>query len=147
MPNLHRHIPSIFLAFRLIYIPASVLSHTGHGLPWLTAATALVATFGMETLARRGAKAENPLKTNRDSLLVILMLLLLGLFPEEAPMGVILWAAIGAVWGRRGNVTPTDPTGMIAGGLLGLSGLFGPGSWLLAGLLALDWRRDAGNQD
>lgn len=41
-----------FLTFRLIYIPASVLTHTGHGLPWLTAALGLIVTFGGEWLTR-----------------------------------------------------------------------------------------------
>lgn len=131
-------IPSLFFAFRLVYIPASILSHTGHGLPWLTAIAALVATFGMEALARRGLGSASSSRGNRDKWLVILALLLLGLFPEEAPVGLILWAAIGAAWGRQGHRTAshTHVAGAIAGGLLGVSGLFGPGSWLMAGVLA-----------
>jgi len=146
MPHLHRHIPSIFLAFRLVYIPASVLSHTGHGLPWLTAVAALVATFGMEALARRSLGSASSSRGNRDNWLVILALFLLGLFPEEAPVGLILWAAIGAAWGRlRGTAASvTDAAGVIVGVLIGLSGLFGPGSWLMAGVLAFSVWCDAG---
>lgn len=142
MPNIHRHIPAIFLVFRLVYIPASVLSHTGHGLPWLTVVAALIATFGMETLARRSRVSENTHNSSQARWLVVVALLLLGLFPEEAPIGLILWAAIGAAWGRQEESAANryDAAGLVAGALLGLSGLWGPGSWLMAGLLAF-WVR------
>lgn len=138
---LHPLLPSLFLTFRLVYIPASVLSHTGHGLPWLTAAAGLVATFGLEALTRRGRTAGVIPADGRARVALLLALLLVGLFPEEAPIAVILWAAIGTLWGRLGppGAVPWDWAGLLAGGLLGLSGLFGPGSWLMAGILALWW--------
>jgi len=144
-PSSFPHIPSLFLTFRLVYIPASVLSHTGHGLPLLNVALALLATFGMEALARRRtAQRETP--GGQDHVwIVVLMLLLLGLFPEEAPIGVILWAGIGALWGRLGSRArlPRRGPGLLAGALCGLTGLFGPGSWLMAGALAVwAWRRN-----
>ncbi|MCL4835607.1 MAG: hypothetical protein KJZ86_24420 [Caldilineaceae bacterium] len=132
-------LPSFFLAFRLVYIPASVLSHTGHGLPWLSALGALAATFGLEALTRRQAGAEGQAQRWHRGWFVVLMLFLLGLFPEEAPIGLLLWAAIGAAWARvqPGPGAGIHPWATVCGGLLGLTGLIGPGSWLLAGLLGL----------
>ena len=169
----HPFLPPLFLAFRLVYIPASILSHTGHGLPYLNVALVLSATFGMEYLTRRSGQPTQPDNRQREAWFVVVALLLLGLFPEEAPASVILWAAIGGVWGwirpgeeagtqsapqpqisqisslRQAQDTPAAITlfsgisvvSLLAGGLLGLTGLFGPGSWLLAGLLAFwGWR-------
>ena len=176
-------LPSLFFAFRLVYIPASILSHTGHGLPYANAALVLCATFGMEYLTRRGRKDNRPRVDWREIWFVVVALLLLGLFPEEAPIGAILWAAVGAVWGRlwpgamttkaRTQITqkqmtdadsiPVNPypsvfirvhqwlfserwIGLLSGGLLGLTGLVGPGSWLVAGLLAL-WIWQGASED
>ncbi len=92
--------PTLFFAFRLVYIPASILSHSGHGLPYANAALALCATFGMEFLTRRSRQRGAAATRAREIWFVVVALLLLGLFPEEAPTSIILWAAIGAVWGR-----------------------------------------------
>lgn len=138
---------SLFFAFRLVYIPAAILSHTGHGLPWLNAFGALVATFGLEGLSRRGRRGKSP-NGSREVWLIALALALVGLFPEEAPIGVILWAAIGAAWGRLdlGSQRTSDWAGLLGGGLLGLTGLVGPGSWLMAVLLVL-WRSEGFGQN
>ena len=172
--------PSLFFAFRLVYIPASILSHTGHGLPYANAAMVRCATFGMEYLVRRGRKEKRPRVDWREIWFVVIALLLLGLFPEEAPIGAILWAAIGAVWARlwpgaqigtqisQKNTDFADSIrvhprssvfirvhqwlfserwiGLLSGGLLGLTGLVGPGSWLVAGLLAL-WIWQGASED
>lgn len=139
---LHPFIPSIFLAFRLVYIPVSVFVHSGHGLPWLNAAAGLIATFGMEALARRGNGAGQP-ATERKLVALVLVLALIGFFPEEGPVGVILWAAGGALWGwlTAREMTPGRLwwPGLLLGGLLGLGGWFGPASWLMAGLLMTRW--------
>lgn len=149
-----------FLAFRLIYIPASVLTHTGHGLPWLTAALGWLVTFGGEWLTRNRSgllpsESGVPLNERRRGLaVVVLALILLGLFPEEAPIGLILWAGMGVAWGVAMQNWPY-PTGWAAlwdqrllsgrmftalgavtiGGLLGVLGLFGPGSWIAAAVI------------
>ena len=169
-----RLLPSIFLAFRAVYIPAAVLSHTGHGLPYLNTALVLCATFGMEYLTRRSRSTPAPANRPREVWFVVIALLLLGLFPEEAPTSVILWAAVGAVWGRlwpgresgtqipqkteidadSPRINPNSSAfirvyqwltpqwlGLLTGGVLGLTGLFGPGSWLMAGILAWWWFR------
>ncbi len=141
--GLHPFIPSLFFAFRLVYIPAAILFHTGHGLPYLNTALVLCATFGLETLTRRSRQSGAPAVRAREVWFVVVALLLLGLFPEEAPTSIILWAAIGAVWGRLwpSRMRIADRRGLLSGGLLGLTGLVGPGSWLLAGMLALwAWR-------
>lgn len=136
-------IPFFFL-FRLIYIPASVLSHTGHGSPWLNAALGCVVTLGAEWLARRVGGDIAQRERQRAVVVVILALVTLGFFPEEAPIGLILWAGSGAAWGAatRGLRMRAMSTSLAIGAgavgvLLGATGLFGPGSWLAAGLLGV----------
>ena len=140
-------IPFFFL-FRLIYIPASVLSHTGHGSPWLNAALGCGAALGAEWLARRFGGDPAPGERRRAVVVVILALVTLGFFPEEAPIGLILWAGSGAAWGAatrgmglRSMSTSVAAGAGAAGALLGAAGLFGPGGWLAAGVLVVGlWR-------
>ena len=128
----------VFTGFRLIYIPASVLSQSGHGLPWLTATAGLVLTFGLEALVRRRRRRPRPQERRGGLAATLVGLVLLGLFPEEAPIGVILWAGVGAAWGTaaQGDAMLPRRTGdwlrLLAGAALGVSGLFGPGSWIMA---------------
>lgn len=131
-----------FLLFRLIYIPASILTHTGHGSPWLNAALGCVVTLGAEWLARRMGVDIAQRERQRAVVVVTLALVTLGFFPEEAPIGLILWAGIGAAWGaatqgrRLGATSTSVAAGAGAvGALLGATGLFGPGSWLAAVVL------------
>ena len=133
-----------FLFFRLIYIPASVLSHTGHGSPWLNAALGCGAALGAEWLARRFGGDPAPGERRRAVVVVILALVTLGFFPEEAPIGMILWAGSGAAWGAatRGQGLRATSTSMAGGAgavgaLLGATGLFGPGAWLAAAVLGV----------
>ncbi len=133
---------AFFLSFRLLYIPASVFTHTGHGLPWLTALLGCAATFGAEWLTRRLGNDWQMREQKRAPVVVILALVTLGFFPEEAPIGIILWAGIGAAWGIgtrgwsvRSAGAPTAIAAAVIGALLGASGLFGPGSWLAAAVL------------
>ena len=133
-----------FLLFRLIYIPASILSHTGHGSPWLNAALGCVVTLGAEWLTRRTGVDIARRERRRAVVVVILALVTLGFFPEEAPIGLILWAGSGAAWGAatRGLEMRGASTGVVAGSgavgaLLGATGLFGPGSWLAAVVLGV----------
>ena len=136
-------IPFFFL-FRLIYIPASVLSHTGHGSPWLNAALGCVVTLGAEWLARRVGVDIARRERQRAVVVVILALVTLGFFPEEAPIGLILWAGSGAAWGAatRGVGLPAESKSVVVGAgavgvLLGATGLYGPGSWLAAVVLGV----------
>lgn len=133
---------TFFVSFRLIYIPASVFTHTGHGLPWFTALLGCAATFGAEWLTRRLGSDWQMREQKRAPVVAILALVTLGFFPEEAPIGVILWAGIGAAWGigtRGWDVRSARAPAVIAaaaiGALLGATGLFGPGSWLAAAVL------------
>lgn len=141
---LHPAYIPFFLAFRLVLIPASILTHTGHGLPWLTAGLGCAATLGAEWLTRRMVATPLVDERRRDLVVVVLALIFLGFFPEEGPIGLILWAGIGAAWGAatRGvgfwsTGGPTVAAALAAGALLGASGLFGPGSWLAAAVLGL----------
>jgi hypothetical protein len=135
---------SLFLGFRLVYIPASILSHSGHGGVWTNTILALALTFGGEWLAGRTLKR---LGNRRQPLIVVILsLLLLGLFPEEAPVGLILWAGTGLAWGewKRGVASSPAWLAVIPGALLGATGLFGPGSWIMAILLLPRLRRGGG---
>ena len=136
-------IPFFFL-FRLIYIPASVLSHTGHGSPWLNAALGCIVTLGAEWLARRVGVDIARRERQRAVVVVIMALVTLGFFPEEAPIGLILWAGSGAAWGAatRGVGLPAESKSVVVGAgavgvLLGATGLYGPGSWLAAVVLGV----------
>ncbi|MGB5050721.1 MAG: hypothetical protein WBO46_17390 [Caldilineaceae bacterium] len=143
-------LPSLFLAFRLVYIPASIFSHTGHGSPVLNGLVVLCATFGLEFLVRRSRRDEPATASQQAHWFVVVALLLLGFFPEEAPTGALLWAGIGAAWASLwpGRLWPLRGSGVLAGGLLGLSGLWGPGSWLMALLLVLwFWRMQGLKKD
>ncbi len=136
----------LFTGFRLVYIPASVLSHSGHGLPWLTAALSLLLTLGMEALVRSRGLAAGQDQRRRGLVATLVGLALVGLFPEEAPLGVILWAGIGAAWGSVVQGQPWLPARLrdwlllLAGAVLGLTGLYGPGSWIMALLLVVEQR-------
>ena len=142
-----------FLAFRLVYIPASVLTHSGHGQPWLNAALGCAATLGAEWLTRRIVDEPSLGERRRALIVVILALITLGFFPEEAPIGVILWAGSGAAWGaatRGYQVRSTHTLAVVgavaAGALLGAFGLFGPGNWLAAAVLGLELWRGRSNE-
>lgn len=141
---LHPAFIPFFFLFRLIYIPASVLSHTGHGSPWLNAVMGCVVTLGAEWLARRMGVDIARRERQRAVVVVILALVTLGFFPEEAPVGLILWAGSGAAWGAatRGIGWRAESTSVAVGAgavgvLLGATGLFGPGSWLGAVVLGI----------
>ena len=150
---LHPAFIPFFFLFRLIYIPASVLSHTGHGSPWLNAALGCVVTLGAEWLARRMRVDIARRERQRAVVVVILALVTLGFFPEEAPIGLILWAGSGAAWGaatrgsgRRAASNIKVFTAGTVGVLLGATGLFGPGSWLGAVVLGVGlWVGHRGN--
>ena len=144
-----------FLIFRLIYIPGSVLSHTGHGSPWLNAALGCGAALGAEWLARRMGGDPARRERRRAVVVVILALVTLGFFPEEAPIGMILWAGSGAAWGAatrglglRAMSTSVAAGAGAAGALVGVTGLFGPGSWLAAVVLGAGlWRGRGGDAE
>ena len=143
---LHPAFIPFFFLFRLIYIPASVLSHTGHGSPWLNAVLGCVVTLGAEWLTRRAGVDIARRERQRAVVVVILALVTLGFFPEEAPIGLILWAGSGAAWGAATRGVRMRATSTVAavgvgagavGMLLGATGLFGPGSWLGAVVLGV----------
>ena len=151
---LHPAFIPFFFLFRLIYIPASVLSHTGHGSPWLNAVLGCVVTLGAEWLTRRAGVDITRRERQRAVVVVILALVTLGFFPEEAPMGLILWAGSGAAWGVatrgvgwRGASTAVFFGAGAAGTLLGATGLYGPGSWLAAVVLGVGlWAGRSGHE-
>ena len=137
-PNLYSSfIAASFTPFRLVFIPAFTLTHAEHGPIWGSLVFALALTFGGEWLARqRTTHVPNP---RRDLLVVAASLFLIGLFPEETPIQLILWTGIGLAWGNlrysQPSVTSTTSRwiGYVLGAALGLTGLVGPGSWLMAG--------------
>ncbi|MBI1299202.1 hypothetical protein GC175_30085 [bacterium] len=134
-------IASSFTPFRLFFIPAFTLTHGEHGPIWGSLVFALALTFGGEWLARqRTSDMPNP---QRDLLVVAASLFLIGLFPEETPIQLILWTGIGLAWGNLQRHQPQTASttrrwiGYVLGAALGLTGLVGPGSWLMAGVVIL----------
>jgi uncharacterized membrane protein YfcA len=126
----------LFLSFRLVYIPATILSHSEHGGIWVNLALALLLAFGGEWLGRRSRRSLGQPAGLRTML--IITLIFIGFFPEEAPVALLLWLGSGVAWGHltREQSYDQDLAETILGaGLgfgLGLLGLFGPASWLMA---------------
>jgi hypothetical protein len=132
----------LFTGWRLLFVPASTLARTEHGTPWLMALLALALALGAEWLRREygysrqdGSPTSSP---NRSVLAVIACLFLIGLFPQEGAIGLILWAGIGLAWGEVAGSWPPLPFSLrqwgalTAGFFLGWIGLAGPGSWIMA---------------
>ena len=138
----------LFVGWRLVYVPGNILARSGHGLTWAVALLGLAVVFGGEWLRRR-YPSDGGRRLPAPAWVVILALVLLGFFPEEAPIGLILWAAVGLAWGELARDWPARPRGSVGwaafvlGALLGWAGLWGPGSWLMALLLLpLAWGKD-----
>jgi len=143
-----------FSGWRLVYVPGVILARSGHGLSWATALLGLLAVFGGEWLRRRYPGGEAG-RLPAPAWVVVLALILLGFFPEEAPVGLILWAGVGLAWGELARAWPAWPQGLLGwgmlalGALLGWAGLRGPGSWLMALLLlplAWGWQPGRGGR-
>ena len=104
--------------------------------------------WGRSGLARRMGGDPARRERRRAVVVVILALVTLGFFPEEAPIGLILWAGSGAAWGAatrgqglRATSTSVGAGAGAVGALLGATGLFGPGAWLAAVVLVVGlWR-------
>lgn len=125
----------LFLAFRLVYIPATILSHSEHGGIWLNLILAFLLALGGEWLGRRSRRALAPPSALAAMLLVAL--LFIGFFPEEAPVALLLWLGSGIAWGQLTRGQGYDQglaetiLGAGVGFGLGALGLFGPASWLM----------------
>lgn len=134
----------LFTGWRFTFIPAVVLTHSGHGWLGLTVLMSWGVALGGEWLRRRQT-ARDAVDRRRSLSIVVLSLVLLGFFPEEAPLGIVVWAGVGLAWGEVARFwralpeTAVEWGVFLAGGLLGGAGLFGPGSWLMALLLLPLW--------
>lgn len=140
-----------FLVWRLVDIPVVALGRTAHGPGWLIALLGLAAVFGGETLGQRSRRdwPSTPTAQRRRTLVVVLIsLLLLGAFPEEGVLGLLLWAGLGIAWGRlrqemvgmqRRKARLFTWLGSGAGVLLGLTAFWGPSAWLAALFLMPLW--------
>lgn len=85
------------LGWREVFVPLVVIGHNQHGLALATAGLAMAAVQIGSWLRRRyGVGAGQPLW--RPAVLAALSLALLGLAPEEGPLGLLLWAAFGLAW-------------------------------------------------
>lgn len=103
---------------------------------------ALALTFGGEWLARQ--RTTHIHNWRRDLLVVAASLFLIGLFPEETPVQLILWAGIGLAWGNYSRSVQVSRSSRaqwlayIIGTTVGLAGLIGPASWIMA--LLIGWQ-------
>jgi hypothetical protein len=153
-------LPPFAYGWREVFIPLAVVLHNQHGLALITAGLAVAAArVGTWLWIRYRAPAGNDdavqaLQTaRRAALLAGLVLLLLGLIPEEGPLGLLLWLAFGLAWPAvEAAAGAAQAPRRVAGAwlLLGLALAgplaLGPGAWLLAALYLLwAWQAGRGN--
>lgn len=146
--------PFAVLAYgwREAFVPLVVVAHNQHGAVLATAGLAVAATrIGSWLWARYGGSmAARP--APRAALVAALLLVFIGLAPEEGPLSLLLWAAFGFTWPIVQQAlldpSPSPPTALLML-LLGLAlagpSAVGPGAWLLAaGYLLWSWQLGRG---
>ena len=138
-------IPLFVIGWREVFVPLAVVLHNQHGSTLAVAGLAIAASRLGGWLHAKGSFRRPPYEA---ALLGGIALLLLGLAPEEGPVGLLLWFVFGVTWpilqealaarfwqGRAGAAVLL--TGMIVAGPLAS----GPGTWLIAGcFFFLAWR-------
>lgn len=136
--------PRLVYGWREVFVPLVVVVHNQHAMVLATAGLAVAAT-------RSGAWLLDPAESRRPpqqaAWLAGLTLILLGLAPEEGPLGLLLWALFGLTWpvlqARWTAVPSSHPWAalwLILGAALAGPLALGPGAWLIgAGCLAWAW--------
>lgn len=137
--------PLFVIGWREVFVPLAVVLHNQHGSTLAVAGLAIAASRLGGWLHAKGSFKRPP---HEAALLGGIALLLLGLAPEEGPVGLLLWFVFGVTWpilhealaarvwqGWAGAAILL--TGMVVGGPLAS----GPGTWLIAGcFFFLAWR-------
>jgi hypothetical protein len=138
--------------WREAFVPLVVVAHNQHGAVLATAGLAVAASrIGSWLWARYGSSmALRP--APRAALVAALLLVFIGLAPEEGPLSLLLWAAFGFTWPIVQQAllqpSPSPPTALLVLLLgLGLAGpsAVGPGAWLMAaGYFFWSWQLGRG---
>lgn len=138
--------------WREAFVPLVVVAHNQHGAVLATAGLAVAATrIGSWLWARYGSGITTQ-PAPRAALVAALLLVFIGLAPEEGPLSLLLWAAFGLTWPIVQQAllhpSPSLPTALLWL-LLGLAlagpSAVGPGAWLMAaGYLFWSWQLGRG---
>lgn len=138
--------------WREAFVPLVVVAHNQHGAVIATAGLAVAATrIGSWLWTRYGSgMAAQP--APRAALMAGLLLIFIGLAPEEGPLSLLLWAAFGLTWPIVQQAllsTSPSPASALLWLLMGLAlagpMALGPGAWLMAaGYLFGSWRLERG---
>lgn len=138
-------IPLFVIGWREVFVPLAVVLHNQHGSTLAVAGLAIAASRLGGWLHAKGSFKRPPYEA---ALLGGIALLLLGLAPEEGPVGLLLWFVFGVTWPILHEALAARVWQGWAGAAVLLTGLVvagplasGPGTWLIAGcFFFLAWR-------
>ena len=137
--------PLFVIGWREVFVPLAVVLHNQHGPTLAVAGLAIAASRLGGWLHAKGSFRRPPYEA---ALLGGIALLLLGLAPEEGPVGLLLWFVFGVTWPILHEALAARVWQGWAGAAMLLTGMVvagplasGPGTWLIAGcFFFLAWR-------
>lgn len=137
--------PLFVIGWREVFVPLAVVLHNQHGSTLAVAGLAIAASRLGGWLHAKGSFKRPPYEA---ALLGGIALLLLGLAPEEGPVGLLLWFVFGVTWPILHEALAARVWQGWAGAAVLLTGMVvagplasGPGTWLIAGcFFFLAWR-------
>ena len=137
--------PLFVIGWREVFVPLAVVLHNQHGPTLAVAGLAIAASRLGGWLHAKGSFRRPPYEA---ALLGGIALLLLGLAPEEGPVGLLLWFVFGVTWPILHEALAARVWQGWAGAAILLTGMVvagplasGPGTWLIAGcFFFLAWR-------
>jgi hypothetical protein len=138
-------LPLVVIGWREVFIPLVVVLHNQHGPTLAIAGLAVAASRVGGWLYAKGSLHRPPYEA---AVLGGIALLLLGLTPEEGPVGLLLWFVFGVTWPILLEALAARVWQGWAAAFVLLAGMTlagplaaGPGTWLIAGcFLLLAWR-------
>ncbi len=138
-------LPLFVVGWREVFIPLAVVLHNQHGPAFAIAGLAVAASRVGGWLYAKGSLRRPPYEA---AVLGGIALLLLGLTPEEGPVGLLLWFVFGVTWPILLEALAARVWQGWAAAFILLAGMAlagplaaGPGTWLIAGcFLLLAWR-------
>lgn len=129
-------LPLFVYGWREVFVPLAVTLHNQHG-PTLAVVGLAVAASRLGGWLQTRTSIRRPL--HETGVLAGLALLLLGLAPEEGPVGLLLWFVFGMAWpflhaalAARTWQGWLGAAALLAGMLLAGPLALGPGTWLVA---------------
>ena len=143
-------LPFFVIGWREVFVPLAVVMHNQHGPTLAVAGLAIAASRVGGWLHAKGLFRRSP---QEAAIAGGIALVLLGLAPEEGPVGLLLWFVFGATWPvLQAALSVVQPqvrlslavlTGMVVAGPLAN----GPGTWLIAGVCFLLARYAGSSQE